>query len=67
MILGMSQSNSGGIPELPLLNGAADLGKGHVGAGSDEPDGSHHDHENDGAHDRIPRDVLSLLVTPKLV
>ena len=50
-----------------LLDGAAYLREDVVGIRSNEPNGAHNDNQNDRQHDRVFRDVLTFLITPKLL
>ena len=47
------------------IAGAANRREHVVGVGTDKADGPDDNHQNDGQHDRIFCDVLSLFVLPK--
>ena len=49
------------------MDRAADFRKDVIGIRTDESDRAHHDHQDHGQHDRIFRDILTLLVRPKLM
>jgi hypothetical protein len=49
-----------------LLNRAADLGKYVVRIGADQPDRAHDNHQNHSQHHCIFRNVLTLVIVPKL-
>jgi len=48
-----------------LREPASDLGEHIVGVGANQPDRTDNNHENDRQHDRVFRDVLAVLFTPK--
>ena len=50
-----------------LLNSAADLGEYVVGIRSDESNRAYNDDQNHSQHDRVLRDVLTLLIIPQLL
>src|SRR5580698_6201464 len=55
------------IPCWELLNRAANVRENVVGVRADEPDRSHHDHQNHSQHHRVLSDVLTALITPKVL
>ena len=52
--------------ECPLLNRAGDGRKCIVGVASDQANRAHHQHQDDGQHDRIFSDVLALVALTEL-
>src|SRR5580704_1869356 len=55
------------IADSRLLDGAADVREHVVGVRADEPDRTHHDHQNYGQHHGILSDILTTLIVPQVL
>jgi hypothetical protein len=47
------------------LNRTGSVREDHVGIGADKPDRSHNNHQNQSQHDRVFRDALPVIVSPR--